>query len=153
MLAVYRHELFHYETERFATKLELTTHHPHYINLGEINKQVAFTKDWLEEALAESAVLSSRLIKNRTKIDSKLFRKIYEYDLRFMPPGYADYACTSYGGPYRAHTYFAGQIIEMMRHPTIEPTDMLTIKNEFSSDDYAVPLYLVTGFNNIRRMR
>jgi len=153
MIAVYRHELFHYETERFATKLELTTRNPHYIRGHEMYQKLANTEHWLDEALAEASVLNSRLIKNRTGINSKILREIYEYDLQFMPPGYRDYACKYYGGPDEAHKYFAAQLIEMNHKPQTRSTEIHTVKSEFSSDDFAVPLYLVTGFNKIRRMR
>jgi hypothetical protein len=103
--------------------------------------------------LAEASVLNSRLIKNRTGIDSKVLREIYEYDLKFMPPGYRDYACKYYGGPDEAHKYFAAQLIEMNHKPQTRSTEMHTVKSEFSSDDFAVPLYFVTGFNNVYRMR
>jgi hypothetical protein len=153
MIAMYRHELFHYETERFVTKLEITTRNPHYIRSHELYQKLAYSEHWLEEALAEASVLNSRLIKNRTGIDSKVLREIYEYDLKFMPPGYRDYDCKYYGGPDEAHKYFAAQLIEMNYKPQTRSTEMHTVKSEFSSDDFAVPLYFVTGFNNVYRMR
>jgi hypothetical protein len=111
------------------------------------------TDEWLEEALAESAVLSSELVKNRTGLKPKLIRKIYEYDLDFMPPGYRDYKCLNFGGPVKAHQVFSGQLIENNLEPKHPPTPLFGVKNEFVSMDKKVPAFLVTGFNKLRRIR
>jgi hypothetical protein len=153
MYAVYRHELFHYHVERFCTKLEIAIKQPVYKNSRVMAELVRGTDEWLEEALAESAVLSSELVKNRTGLKPKLIRKIYEYDLDFMPPGYRDYKCLNFGGPVKAHQVFSGQLIENNLEPKHPPTPLFGVKNEFVSMDKKVPAFLVTGFNKLRRIR
>ena len=66
--AFYHHELFHYQTERFATKLELITYQAHYKGLANIDAQLRNSEDWLEEALAEATVLDGILVSNRSKM-------------------------------------------------------------------------------------
>ena len=92
--AVFRHEFFHYQTEAFATTAEILSHKGLYINYNEkVKELVRHTEHWLEEALAESAVLKSTLVIKRAKISKMSMKTIYEYDLQFMPPGYKDYQC------------------------------------------------------------
>ncbi|NVO21229.1 MAG: hypothetical protein HXX13_16120 [Bacteroidetes bacterium] len=150
--AVYRHELYHYQTERYATKLELTTHRSHYKALAEIDKEVHHSPNWLSEALAEATVLNSLLVSNRSHMPLQRIQKVYSWDLQNMPSGYRDHACESYGGPNKAQLYFASQIKEMKVKPESILPDLFTVKGEFSSNDRDVPLYVVTGFNKIRRL-
>jgi hypothetical protein len=151
--AIYRHELFHYQTERFATKLELITHQAHYKGLANIDAQVRNSEDWLEEALAEATVLDSILVSNRSKMGIEKIRKVYKHDLKQMPAGYRDYACEKFGGHHNAHNFFASQIKEMKVNPAFILTDLFNVKGEFSINDHDVPLYIVTGFNNIQRLQ
>lgn len=149
--AVYRHELFHYQTERYATKLELITHQAHYKGLANIDAQVRNSEHWLEEALAEATVLDSILVSNRSGMGIEKIREVYKYDLKDMPPGYRDYECEKYGGHHDAQNYFASQIKEMKVNPAFILTDLFNVKGEFSSNDLDVPVYFVTGFKNIER--
>jgi hypothetical protein len=151
--AVYRHELFHYQTERYATKLELITHQPHYRSLDIIREQVKNSEDWLEEALAEATVLDSLLLANRSHMSMDRIRRVYKHDLERMPSGYRDYKCNKYKGHHQAHLHFASQIKEMKTIPGFKLPELFTIKGEFASNDFSVPLYFVTGFNKITRQR
>ena len=134
--AVYRHELFHYQTERFATKLELITHQAHYKGLANINAQVCNSENFLEEALAEATVLDSILVSNRSEMDIEKIRKVYKYDLANMPAGYRDYACEKYGGHHKAHNIFASQIKEMKVNPAFILPDLFTVKGSKESNNY-----------------
>lgn len=142
---VYRHELFHYHTELFASSLEILIRNPYYLNYSKnIYTKYANTEDWLEEALAESSVLNSRLVSRRSDVNQRLLKLIYGYDLRNMPPGYRDYACIKYGGAKKAHQILASQIIhgENFRPTT---TQIHTIKSSFIARDKNVPVYFVKG--------
>ena len=151
--AIYRHELFHYQVERFSTKIELITKKQVYEPSRILFQQVMNSEDWLEEALAENAVTKSKLVSVRTNIKSSLLKEIYERDLQDMPPGYKDYKCLKFGGPEKAHRLFASQIIESMISPSITITDLFSVKNEFIAIDKKVPTYLVSGFKNITRIK
>jgi hypothetical protein len=150
--AVYRHELFHYQVERFATKAELITKNSTYKPSRDLFKHVRNTEHWLEEALAENSVLHSRLVTNRTGIPSQLLYEIYIRDLQDMPPGYKDYHCRAYGGPVKAHKVLATQIVENKLDPNAILPQLVSIKNEFIALDKNVPTYLVTGFKNLKRI-
>lgn len=151
--AVYRSLLFHYQTERYATKLELITHQSHYKMLGRINEEVRNSEDWLQVALASATVLDSILVSNRSKMNIVRIREIYEYDLKRMPAGYRHYKCEKYGNYHKAQEHFASQIKEMKVFPGFKLPELFTVKGEFGSNDLSVPLYFVTGFNEIVRMR
>ena len=140
--AIYRHELFHYQVERFATKIELVIKKPVYRISRVLFKKVRNSEDWLEEALAENAVTESKLVTNRTKVNAELLTTIYERDLKDMPAGYRDYKCTKFGGPDAAHKLFASQIIESVLNPSITVTDLFSVKNEFIAIDKKVPTFL-----------
>lgn len=149
LYAVYRHELFHYQTERFATKLEIAFAQPFFKPYHtNVFAPLHYTEDWLEEALAEASVLESVLVQNRTGIKSSIIKDIYKYDLQFMPPGYRDYHCKKYGGPTKAHKTFAAQIVGGSIKPNHKSTALFTVKGEFGADDKKVPVYMVT---NIRK--
>jgi hypothetical protein len=150
---IYRHELFHFHTEHFATGMEVLMRQPYYLNYqNNIYRKFAMTEDWLEEALAEASVLESRLVANRIGLTAKLRKKIYKYDLDQMPPGYRDYHCKKYGGPKEAHKCLAAQIIHLTK-ASPKPTLINTIKRDFGQDDKKVPVYMVTGFRSIRRVQ
>jgi hypothetical protein len=149
--AVYRHEFFHYQAEVFATNSEVHSLKPLYINYNVYVKDyVRHTKDWLEEALAEASVLRRTLVVKRTKLNKKILNAIYEFDLQFMPPGYRDYECKSYGGPDKAHQYLASQIIQTRVRPNLLVPQNNTIKKEFFHDYKKVPVYLVKFNKRIR---
>lgn len=140
--AVYRHELFHYQVERFATRLEMLFNKPFYKPYqSTVSYQVQHSEDWLEEALAENAVLNSRLVFNRTRINARIFKKIYKYDLLSMPPGYRDYHCRKHGGPEAAIRKLSAQIANCTVEPTQKLTDLMTIKIEYGGKDTVVPGY------------
>ena len=149
--AVYRHEFFHYQTEVYTTRAEILSQKPLYINYNRyVKKFVQNSSDWLEEALAESSVLSSRLVTKITKISSKSLKALYEYDLKFMPPGYRDYKCIKYGGSVGAHIHLASQIIQTKVNPTFFLPEKHTIKKDFLHDYKEVPIYLVRFNRKIR---
>lgn len=142
LYAVYRHELFHFHVERFATKLEIMNREPHYKPYHEkIEPQVFDSEDWLEEALAENSVLRSVLVANRTGIESEVFKAIYRYDLQFMPPGYKDYHCHKHGGPKKAMRKFSSQLINLDVNPQ-KITDIFTVRDEYVYPDKKVPGYI-----------
>jgi hypothetical protein len=149
--AVFRHEFFHHQTEAFATNAEILSNKCLYINYNEkVKELVRHTEHWLEEALAESAVLKSTLVIKRAKISKMSMKAIYEYDLQFMPPGYKDYQCRFYGGPENAHKYLASQIIQTHVEPKFLVPKNNTIKKEFKHDYGKVPVYLVKFNQKIR---
>lgn len=144
--AVYRHELFHHQVERFSTKHEILTHQVNYKTYGsDVNWPNRNSEDWLEEALAEATVLNSIHVFRNIKIKPKTFRKLYEFDLKRMPPGYRDYHCKKFGGPEKAHQIFASQIMQCKINPVPAPaTTMCTVSaNEFSTSWKKVPIYMV----------
>jgi hypothetical protein len=149
--AVYRHEFFHYQTEVYTTRAEILGHKPLYINYNRyVKKFVKNSENWLEEALAESSVLSSRLVTKITKISSKSLKALYEYDLKFMPPGYRDYKCKKYGGPLGAHVHLASQILQTKVDPLYFVPQNHIIKKDFFHDFKEVPVYLVRFNKKIR---
>ena len=149
--AVYRHEFFHYQTEIYTTRAEILSQKPLYINYNRyVKKYVKNSPDWLEEALAESSVLSSRLVTKITKISSKSLKALYEYDLKFMPPGYRDYKCIKYGGALGAHIHLASQILQTKVNPSFLVPENHTIKKDFLHDYKEVPIYLVRFNKKIR---
>lgn len=146
---VYRHELFHFQTELFATGMEIAMRKPLYLNYNsEVFTKYANTEDWLEEALAEASVLSSRLVSKRSGNEDIIKRYIYSKDLERMPPGYRHHRCTKYGGVKKAMQVLAAQILHLNNtHPL--PTDLVSIKSNFSVKDNKVPLYFVKGVNTV----
>ena len=144
--AVFRHELFHHQVERFSTKHEILTHQVNYKTYGsKVNWPTKNSEDWLEEALAESTVLNSVHVFRNINLKSKTFQKLYEFDLERMPPGYRDYHCRKFGGPEMAHQLFASQIIQGKVNVLPAPgTKMCTVSaNEFSTSWKKVPIYMV----------
>lgn len=149
IFCVYRHELFHFHTEFFATGFEVSMRKPFYkLYNEEVYERDRDTEDWLEEALAEASVLESRLVAKRAGIKKTLLKKIYKEDLKSMPAGYRDYACKKFGGPNQAHSVLAAQILHLSEeHPV--PTSKFTIKATFNQKDIQVPVYMVLGLNDI----
>lgn len=156
--AVFRHELFHHQVERFLTKHEILTHQVNYKTYGnEVNWTTRNSEDWLEEALAESSVLNSVHVFRNIDLKSSTFQKLYEFDLKRMPPGYRDYHCRKFGGPEKAHQLFASQIIQCKVDVSpASATKLCTVSaNEFSTSWKKVPLYMVklNGPENIASPR
>lgn len=144
--AVFRHELFHHQVERFSTKHEILTHQVNYKKYGsEVKWKTSNTEDWLEEALAEATVLNSVHVFRNIDLKSSTFKKLYEFDLKRMPPGYRDYHCKKFGGPEKAHQLFASQIIQCKVDVSPAPaTKLCTVSaNEFSVSWKKVPIYMV----------
>lgn len=149
--AVYRHEFFHYQTEVYTTRAEILSQKPLYINYNRyVKRYVQKSADWLEEALAESSVINSKRITNLTRISSKALKALYQYDLKFMPPGYRDYKCLKYGGPTEAHVYLASQILQTKVKPSYLIPENHTIRKDFFHDYKEVPIYLVRFNKKIR---
>lgn len=144
--AVFRHELFHHQVERFSTKQEILTHKVNYKAYDEkVYEPTRKSEDWLEEALAEATVLKSVHVFHNIEIKPSTFRKLYEFDLKRMPPGYSDYHCSKYGGYENAHRLFASQIAQCRIKPFPAPaTSICTVNaNEFSTSWKKVPIYMV----------
>jgi len=153
-MSVYRHELYHYQIERYATKFEIAIQKPFYKPYVEnVRYKVQGTRHWLEEALAEASVLKSSLITHRTNIKKGLLKSIYEYDLQFAGPGYKDYKCEYYGGPEKANLYLGAQILTGKREPSHEITEFISPKYEYSSNDKAVPGYAIISKYDIERFQ
>jgi len=147
---IIRHELFHYQTERFATAMEILFRDPYYLEYSEkIYDKYAYTKHWLEEALAENSVLQSKLVSNKSSIPTKVRQELYKYDLSRMPAGYRDYACKYYDGPEKAHCVLAAQILHLDDIDP-RPTKIYTIKNQFITQKESVPFYSVQGLRILR---
>ncbi len=144
--AVFRHELFHHQVEKFSTKHEILTHQVNYKTYdSEVNWATRNSENWLEEALAESTVLNSVHVFRNIDLKSSTFQKLYEFDLKRMPPGYRDYHCRKFGGPEKAHQLFASQIIQCKVDVSPAPaTKLCTVSaNEFSTSWKKVPIYMV----------
>ena len=144
--AVFRHELFHHQVERFSTKHEILTHQVNYREYGDkVNWKTRNSENWLEEALAEATVLNSVHVRKNTKLDKRVFQELYEFDLKRMPPGYRDYHCRKFGGFEKAHQLFASQIIQCQVDVSPAPaTKLCTVNaNEFSVSWKKVPIYMV----------
>lgn len=70
-LVTYRHELFHFHVERYATRLESALRRPIYRPYVErVRTPVMNSDKWLEEALAQAVVLVSTYVKRTLGIDS-----------------------------------------------------------------------------------
>ena len=139
----FRHEVFHYQVERFATKLEILTRTPVYKPYNRIVKnQVRGTDDWLEEALAEAAVHKSRFIGSKTEMSKNFISKVLKVCSDNKAAGYRDYACKKFGGPEKAHLRFAAQIASQEINPILNSTPMASVKQEFISNGLEVPIYI-----------
>jgi hypothetical protein len=140
---MYRHELFHFHVERFATRHEvlarIATYRPYDF---EVFRPLAWTSSWLEEALANAVVLESKLVKGRVGLDTAAFQKLVGSFFDDMPPGYRDYRCTELGGTEEAHHLLAAQIIDASQSPTFSVTSIALPKNEYDVDPQKVPGFL-----------
>jgi hypothetical protein len=139
----FRHEVFHYQVERFATKLEILSRTPIYKPYNRnVEWQVRGTEQWLEEALAESAVHTSRYIGGRTKLPRKFITHVLRTCSDNKPAGYRDYHCKTFGGPSNAHLIFASQIANQEVKPIFSSTSIATIKQKFINSGLEVPIYV-----------
>ena len=142
--AVYRHEMFHHQVERFATKYEILKNEVIYRKYkASVYNYTKHSKDWLEEALAEATVLKSVHVHRNISLKPKQFKAIYEHDLKSMPPGYRDYECWKFGGPEDAHKLLASQIIQA--DPYAKPSSAIctVTANENKIKFNNIPLYTV----------
>jgi hypothetical protein len=142
---IYRHELFHFQTEWFTTAMEILNRNPYFLNYhSNIFNKYRHTEHWLEEALAEASVYNSRLVSNRTGINSKTKKELYSVHSSRMPAGYRDHKCSYYGGEKEAHKVLVSQILHG-ENSLPKPTSTLSIKSMNSISDLKVPLYFVTN--------
>jgi hypothetical protein len=143
--AIFRHLLFHHQVERFSTKHEILTQTVNYKKYRKkVYDETAKTKEWLEEALAEVAVIRSTHINNNVAMDKSTFQELYKYDLQSMPPGNRDYDCGSFGGQDAAQKYFVSQVIQCKINISAPSTAICTINaNENNLPIKHVPIYKV----------
>ena len=144
--AVFRHNLFHFQVERYSTEIEILTHK---VNFRQYKKNVYWptkhSEDWLEKILAEVTVLNTLEMLKKTDLISEEFRKLYEFDLKKMPSGYKHYHCNKYGGPRNAISIFASQIAQCKIDVIPAPPAQIFKFNfiEFATHWKQIPLYLV----------
>jgi hypothetical protein len=139
----YRHEVFHYQTEKYATNLEILTIKPIYKPYNErVEQHVRNTEFWLEEALAEAVSHSSRYITNSTKYNIDFVKTTLKYFSDNSPPGYKDYACSHYKGKSNAFKYFSSQIAYTELSPKLIATQSSCIQTEFIDNGEKVPFYI-----------
>src|SRR5262249_52450709 len=130
--------------ERFAIRQEVIQRKPIYRPyVSIVRTQVACTRDWLEEALAQAVVLESTLLRNRAGFPKKAIKKILILEFEKFPPGYRDFDCPTYSGPAMAHKYLGAQIARGEFTPQHLVTELATPLKEYSADSAGVPGYLV----------
>ncbi len=92
-----RHELTHYRIELFALNAELTQHRPLYVPyLNHVYADLYQSPECFEEALANSSVLNSDVIRNLVKelypnSGSSWSMIVEDEAFQRQPPGYSDY--------------------------------------------------------------
>lgn len=142
----FRHELFHFHVEVFATRLESSLRIPLYRPYVErVRTPVTNTAEWWEEALAQAVVLESRLVKRTLGIDSKYIDKYVIPYFRTFPEGYRRFECSSVGGPEAAHRILSAQIARTIISIREDErnTGLSIAKTEYSVDHRSVPGYLM----------
>jgi hypothetical protein len=101
----YRHELFHFHVELYATRLESALRHPVYRPYVEcVRAQVANTPEWWEEALAQAVVLPSKMVKRALGIDKKYIEAYIVPYFQIFPEGYRRFECESEEPTARTHS-------------------------------------------------
>ena len=144
LLAVYRHELFHFHVERFAIRQEVLQRAVIYRRYEKnVHSVVSNKSNWLEEALAQAVVLKSVLLRSRSGISRRKANQILIPEFRRFGPGYRDFECTAYGGPAEAHRVFGAQVARGVLRPDHPATDFATPLREYGSDPQEVPGYVV----------
>ncbi len=144
-LISYRHELFHYHVERFAIRLEILARKPVYLPYEQqvfSAPTICGTEHWLEEALAQAAVLESSLLWRRTKLPKQPLRLLLEHVFSSFGPGYRDFLCPNYGGPKKAHKVLGAQIATATTNPIFTVTEFTTPKREYHVSAEVVPGFL-----------
>ncbi len=142
----YRHELFHFHVERFATKFEIAYRRPIYRPYVErVRIAVQGTDDWLEEALAQAVLLNSTLLQRMLGLRHWDVCKLLIPFLKIFPAGYENYEGKPHQSISAAHEYFAAQIIHTEINHSKSVTAMVTPLREYVEDKESVPGYLVLG--------
>ena len=143
----YRHELFHFHVELYATRLESALRHPIYRPYVErVRTQVANTPEWWEEALAQAVVIGSKMVKRALGIDAKYIKAYIVPYFRTFPEGYKRFECASVPGRVAgAHAILSAQIARatVAIHNAERNTALSLAKDEYSTRDDSVPGYLV----------
>lgn len=150
----YRHELFHFHVERFSIRHEVAHRKPFYLPyVTGVFDKTANSKDWLEEALAQSVVLNSSLVKNKIPAFGAALRPVVAAEFKTFGDGYRDFDCSSFGGPTEAHKLLAAQVVTAQTKPTYKLTTLASHKSEFSARHLDVPAYLVFKHSFISRFQ
>ena len=143
----YRHELFHFHVELFATRLESALRRPIYRPYVEfVRSRVARTPEWWEEALAQAVVIKSRMVKRALGIGAAEMKTYIVPYFRTFPEGYNRFECLNVpGGVAGAHRILSAQIARAcITIPVGERTTAISLaKDENRTKDDSVPGYLV----------
>jgi hypothetical protein len=143
----YRHELFHFHVERFATRLESALRQPVYRPYVTcVRTKVANGPEWWEEALAQAVVLRSTMVKRALAIDSSYLTRYVVPYFRTFPEGYRRFECKGVpGGLEGAHKTLSAQIARaQVTIPDEERNTAIALaKSEYGVKDDSVPGYLV----------
>jgi hypothetical protein len=156
-LLTYRHELFHFQVELYATRLESALRHPIYRPYVEcVRTPVMNSERWWEEALAQAVVLRSNYVKRTLEIDSHYVNSyMVPYFLTF-PNGYRHFQCKRIsGGVAGAHRLLSAQIARTEIDIPEETwnTDLSLAKSEYRIRKEAVPGYLLMRPESISRFQ
>ncbi len=138
----WRHELFHYQVERFATRQEICGFEPiyrHYVD--DHIPTVRGTDDWLEEALAQAVVVDSQMVKRALGLKSEFIENYLKPYLRTFPPGYRNFECKGYESVTEAHISLAAQVL--LDVPPGVTTSQFTPLMEYVTSARRVPACLV----------
>lgn len=145
----YRHELFHFHVELFATRLESALRRPIYRPYVEfVRSRVARTEEWWEEALAQAVVIKSRMVKRALGIGAMEMKNYIVPYFRTFPEGYSRFECLNIpGGVAGAHRILSAQIARACITIPFEArnTAISLAKDENRTKDDSVPGYLVLG--------
>ena len=142
----FRHELFHYHVEMFATRLESSLRSAVYRPYVEcVRQKTIHTPECWEEALAQAVVLESKMVKRALGVGSAfMYDNVVRYFDTFPMP-YKNFRCPEVGGPDNAHRLFSAQIArkQIVIPPQEWNTGIALAKTEYSTDSTAVPGYLL----------
>jgi len=129
MLVALRHEIFHYQVEKYALKIEASLgHHIYSRYFNDVFLSCAGTADWLEEALAQAVVLDHPFMKQFTGLFGNTYGGVAIEAFRSFPDGYKDYRCYKHGGVSKAHRILATQIIRG------------NVDNDYTATDLSLPV-------------